>query len=110
MPDRYLLPAAAALLAAAPLAAATAQDVDLDRAPSVGKVFTGEVPDGGGAAVSSSASPVGGSDPVMRVYDAATDGLIAENDDSAGSLAPSRAARSTRASRPNRRSRRSARP
>ena len=98
MPDRYLLPAAAALLAAAPLAAATAQDVDLDRAPSVGKVFTGEVPDGGGAArylltlapgeaLELTAAPVGGSDPVMRVYDAATDGLIAENDDSAGSLA-----------------------
>ena len=90
-----LLPFAAALLAAAPLAA---QDRDLDREPSVGKVFTGEVPEGGGAArylltlqagqaVELTAAPVGGSDPILKVYDAGSEALIAENDDSAGSLA-----------------------
>ena len=90
-----LLPFMAALLAATPLAA---QDVDLDRAPSVGKVFTGEVPEGGetarylltlqaGQAIDLTAAPVGGSDPVLKVYDAASDALIAENDDSAGTLA-----------------------
>jgi hypothetical protein len=90
-----LLPFMAALLAAAPLAA---QDRDLDREPSVGKVFTGEVPEGGGSArylltlqagqaVDLTAAPVGGSDPVLRVYDAGSDALIAENDDSAGTLA-----------------------
>jgi len=94
-----LLSFAAALLAATPLSAQT-QDggVDLDREPSVGKVFTGEVPEGGGAArylltlqageaVDLTAAPVAGSDPVVRVYDAASDSLIAENDDSAGTLA-----------------------
>jgi hypothetical protein len=90
-----LLPIAAALLAASPLAA---QDLDLDREPSTGKVFTGEVPEGGGSArylltlqagqaVDLTAAPVGGSDPIVRVYDAASDALIAENDDSAGTLA-----------------------
>lgn len=90
-----LLPFAAALLTAAPL---HAQDRDLDREPSVGKVFTGEVPEGGGAArylltlqagqaIDLTAAPVGGSDPVVKVYDAASDALIAENDDAAGTLA-----------------------
>lgn len=89
------LPFAVALLAAAPV---HAQDRDLDREPSVGKVFTGEVPEGGGAArylltlqagqaVDLTAAPVGGSDPVVKVYDTASDALIAENDDSAGTLA-----------------------
>ena len=40
----------AALLASTPLGAVQAQDLDLDREPSVGKVFSGEVPEGGGAA------------------------------------------------------------
>ena len=90
-----LLPFAAALLAATPLAA---QDRDLDSEPSVGKVFTGEVPEGGGAArylltleggqaIDLTVAPVAGSDPVVRVYDTASDTLIAENDDSAGTLA-----------------------
>ena len=88
---------AAALLAATPLAAAHAQEVDLDRATSVGRVFAGETEAGGtasflltlaaGQAIELTAAPVGGSDPVVRVYDVATGGLIAENDDSAGSLA-----------------------
>ena len=88
---------AALLLAAAPLAV-HAQDLDLDRAPSVGKIFNGEVPEGGGTArylltlqagqaIDLTATPVSGSDPVVRVYDAASDTLIAENDDSAGGLA-----------------------
>ena len=91
----HMLPFMAALLAATPLAA---QDRDLDREPSVGKVFTGEVPEGGGSArhlltlqagqaVDLTAASVGGSDPVLRVYDAASDALIAENDDAAGTLA-----------------------
>src|SRR5687767_13785052 len=90
-----LLPFAAALLAATPV---HAQDRDLDREPSVGKVFTGEVPEGGGAArylqtlqagqaVDLTDAPVGGSDPDVRVYDDASDTLIADNDDSAGTLA-----------------------
>jgi hypothetical protein len=89
---------AALWIAAAPLAAAHAQDRDLDREPSVGKVFTGDVPEGGaaarfrltmqaGEAVDLTAAPVGGSDPNMRVYDDATDALLAENDDSGGGLA-----------------------
>jgi len=86
------------LLAAAPLAAAQAQEVDLDRAPSVGKVFAGEVPAGGaaarylltlapGQAIDLTAAPVAGSDPRLRVVDARSGELVAENDDSAGSLA-----------------------
>jgi hypothetical protein len=88
----------AALLAAAPLAAAQAQDRDLDREPSLGKVFTGETVEGGGPArfmltleagqaLDLTAAPVGGSDPFIRVYEAGSDTLIAENDDSSGSLA-----------------------
>ncbi len=90
-----LLPFAAALLAATPLAA---QELDLDSEPSVGKVFSGEVPEGGGPAqylltlqagqaIDLTAAPVGGSDPVVKVYDQASGTLIAENDDSAGTLA-----------------------
>lgn len=94
-----LLPFMAALLASTPLAA-QAQDagLDLDREPSVGKVFAGEVPEGGeaasylltlqaGQAVDLTAAPVGGSDPILRVYEAGSDTLIAENDDSGGTLA-----------------------
>ena len=94
MPNRFI---AAALLAAAPLVA-HAQDRDLDSEPSLGKIVAGEVPEGGGAArflltlaageaVDLTATPVAGSDPVMRVYDTADDALMAENDDSSGGLA-----------------------
>jgi len=87
----------AALLAAAPVVA-QAQERDLDSEPTVGKVFTGEVAEGGGPAqflltlrggqaIDLTAAQVGGSDPAVKVYDAATRELIAENDDSAGSLA-----------------------
>jgi hypothetical protein len=90
-----MIPLMAALLAAAPLAA---QDRDLDREPSVGKVFAGEVPEGAGTArylltlqagqaVDLTAAPVGGSDPVIKVYEAGSGTLIAENDDSNGTLA-----------------------
>src|SRR5688572_32728170 len=76
----------AALLAAAPLAAAQAQDRDLDREPSLGKVFTGETVEGGGPArfmltleagqaLDLTAAPVGGSDPFIRVYEAGSDTL-----------------------------------
>ena len=95
MSKRFIV---AMLLAAAPLGAAHAQDRDLDSEPSLGKIVAGEVPEGGGTArfvmalaadraVELTVAPVAGSDPVVRVYDAATDSLIAENDDSAGSLA-----------------------
>jgi hypothetical protein len=88
---------AAFLLTAAPLAG-QAQELNLDRAPSVGKVFAGEVPAGGGTArflltlapgeaIDLTAAPVAGSDPRLRVTDAVSGELIAENDDSAGSLA-----------------------
>lgn len=96
---RRLLPFIAALLASTPLAA-QGQDagVDLDQEASVGKVFAGEVPEGGetasflltlqaGEAVDLTAAPVAGSDPKLQVFDAASDALIAENDDSAGTLA-----------------------
>src|SRR5687768_17620831 len=88
---------AAAVLVAAPLAA-QAQERDLDSEPSVGKVFTGEVGEGGeaarylltlqaGQAVDLTAAPVGGSDPKLQVFDAASGDLVAENDDSNGTLA-----------------------
>lgn len=100
MPDhttaRRLLPLAAAVLAAAPLGA-QAQEIDLDREPSVGKVFAGETGADGaarflltlaaGQAIDLTAAPVGGSDPKLTVHDAASDSLIAENDDSGGTLA-----------------------
>lgn len=90
---------AAALLAAAlPLAPAFAQDRDLDREPSAGKVFRGEVGESGaparflltlqgGQALDVTAAQVGGSDPYLRVFDAGSGEVIAENDDSGGSLA-----------------------
>ena len=88
---------ASLLLAGAPIGAAHAQERDLDREPSVGKIFNGQVPGGGtarfaltlaaGQAIDLTAAPVGGSDPTVRVYDAASNSLIAENDDSNGSLA-----------------------
>ena len=87
----------AAVLAAAPLPSAQAQVRDLDSETSVGDVFAGEVPAGGeasfaltlapGQAIDLTAAPVGGSDPVLRVYDADSDALIAENDYSGGTLA-----------------------
>jgi hypothetical protein len=94
---RRLFPFAAALLATAPLAG-HAQERDLDSELSVGKVFSGQVPAGGGPAhylltltggqaLDLTAAPVGGSDPSLKVYDASSGSLIAENDDSGGSLA-----------------------
>ena len=88
----------AALLAGIAPLAAQAQDRDLDSEPSVGKVFSGQVPEGGGTArmmltlqpgqaIDLTAAPVAGSDPKLQVYDVATGTLLAENDDSAGSLA-----------------------
>jgi len=88
----------AALLAAAAPLAAQAQQRDLDNEPTVGKVFTGEIADGAGPAqflltlranqaIDLTAAQVGGSDPALKVYDAGTRELIAENDDSSGSLA-----------------------
>ena len=90
--------ATALLVAAVPLAPARAQDRDLDRELPAGKVFRGEVgEDGaparflltlqGGQALELTAAQVGGSDPYLRVLDAASGELIAENDDTAGSLA-----------------------
>ena len=90
--------ATALLVVALPLAPAGAQDRDLDRELPAGKVFRGEVgEDGapaqflltlkGGQALELTAAQVGGSDPYLRVLDAASGELIAENDDSAGSLA-----------------------
>jgi len=95
MPYRFF---AAALLAAAAPIAVQAQERDLDNEPTVGKVFTGEVAEGGGPAqflltlrggqaIDLTAAQVGGSDPALKVYDTATRELIAENDDAAGSLA-----------------------
>ena len=96
MPHRFI---AAALLVAAPLAAqAQDQERNLDREPSTGKIVAGEVPEGGGTArfvltllagqaIDLTAAQVAGSDPVLRVYDVADDSLMAENDDSSGSLA-----------------------
>lgn len=94
---RGLVPVAAILIAAAPFAA-RAQDRDLDRETSIGKVFTGDVPEGGGTArflltlapgqaVDLTAAPIGGSDPKLSVFDARTGELVAENDDSGGGLA-----------------------
>jgi hypothetical protein len=93
---RRLLSFGAVLLAAIPLAA-QAQERDLDREPSIGKVVEGETGPGGtarflltlapGQALDVTAAPVAGADPFLRVFDANTDALIAENDDAAGSLA-----------------------
>jgi hypothetical protein len=91
----------AALLAAAiPLSPLAAQDRNLDREAPQGKVFRGTVgEDGGpagfrltlqgGQAIELVAAQVGGSDPYLRVFDANTGELLAENDDSAGSLSAS---------------------
>lgn len=95
MSNRFIV---AALLAACAPIAVQAQERDLDNEPTVGKVFTGEVPEGGGPAqflltlrggqaIDLTAAQVGGSDPALKVYDAGSRELIAENDDSAGSLA-----------------------
>ena len=89
---------AVALLAAMPLAGAAAQERDLDTEPSAGKVFTGSLSgaDGParflltlqpGQAIDLTAAPVAGSDPYLRVYDAASNELLAENDDAGGTLA-----------------------
>ncbi len=98
---RRMRPIVAALLAGAmPFAAAHAQQRDLDRETSVGKVFSGEIADGAeaaeflltlqaGQAIDLTAAPVGGSDPKMSVYDARTGEVLAENDDSNGTLAAS---------------------
>ncbi len=87
---------AALMAAAAPLALA-AQDRDLDRATPDGRVFSGTTgTDGeparftftlrGGQAIELGAEQVDNSDPALKVVDAATDDLIAENDDSNGGL------------------------
>lgn len=95
---RRCRPFAGALLAATiPLAPALAQDRDLDREAPQGKVFRGEFGDSddparfsltleGGQAVELTAAQVAGSDPFLRVFDAGSGELLAENDDSAGSL------------------------
>lgn len=87
-----------ALLAGAiPLAPVVAQDRDLDREAPQGKVFRGELGDNdeparfrltleGGQAIELTAAQVAGSDPFLRVFDAGSGELLAENDDSAGSL------------------------
>ena len=77
----------AALLATAPIAA-QAQERDLDNEPTVGKVFSGTIAEGaapaqflltlrGGQAIDLTAAPVGGSDPAIKVYDAASRELSA---------------------------------
>jgi hypothetical protein len=89
---------AAALLAGIAPLAAQAQDRNLDSEPSVGKIVSGSLAGGGtparftmtlraGEAIDLTAAPVSGSDPAVKVFDAANGQLIAENDDSAGSLA-----------------------
>jgi len=89
----------AALIAVAmPWAGTRAQDRNLDSEPSAGKVVRGETDAGGaparflfglqaGQAIEVTATPVGGSDPYLKVYDAGSGELLADNDDSAGSLA-----------------------
>jgi len=88
----------AALIAGIAPLAAQAQDRDLDSEPPTGKVFSGDVPEGGGAArylltlapgqaVDLTAAPIAGSDPKVQVFDATSGELVAENDDSSGSLA-----------------------
>jgi hypothetical protein len=88
----------AALLAATPWSGAHAQERNLDSEPSVGKVFAGTLDADsdtatflmtlrGGQAIDLTVAPVAGSDPAVRVVDAASDLLLASNDDSNGSLA-----------------------
>lgn len=98
---RYAAFAAAALIGIAQAPAGVrAQDRNLDSEISTGKVFRGEVDAGGpaarfllglqgGQALEVTAAPVGGSDPYLKVYDAASGELLGENDDSGGSLAAS---------------------
>jgi hypothetical protein len=91
---RAAAPLLLATLAALP---AAAQDRDLDRAPADGRVFSGTTGTDGaparytftlaaGEAIELSAEPVQGSDPALRVLDAASGELIAENDDADGTL------------------------
>ena len=92
------LVAAALIAVAQPPAGVRAQDRNLDSEQSAGKVVRGEIEAGGtparfllglpaGQALEVTAAPVGGSDPYLKVYDAASGDLLGENDDSAGSLA-----------------------
>jgi len=92
--------ATAVVALAIPLTAVSAQDRDLDRETPQGKVFRAEMrEDGeparfrltlqGGQGLELTAAQVGGSDPYLRVFDADSDELLAENDDSAGSLSAS---------------------
>jgi hypothetical protein len=88
------------IAAAVPLSSGYAQDRDLDRETSQGKVFRAQLGSGnaptrfritqqGGQGLEITAAQVGGSDPYLRVFDADTGEVIAENDDSAGSLSAS---------------------
>jgi hypothetical protein len=88
----------AALLAGALPFAALAQERDLDSEPSDGKVISSRLDAEGnparflltqraGEGLDLTVMPVSGSDPYLRVYDAVTDELLAENDDANGSLA-----------------------
>lgn len=81
-----------------PLTFAQGQERNLDRESSVGKVFAGEFGDqdnparftlsqAAGESLDLTAMPVAGSDPYLKVYDAGSGALVAENDDSNGSLA-----------------------
>jgi len=92
------LVAAALIAVAQPSAGTRAQDRNFDSEPSAGKVVRGEIEAGGaparfllglpaGQALEVTATPVGGSDPYLKIYDAASGDLLGENDDSAGSLA-----------------------
>src|SRR5690606_2981134 len=78
--------------------AAQAQERNLDRENSVGKVFSGEFGDSdnparfvlsqaAGEGLELTAMPVAGADPYVKVFDAGSGALIAENDDANGSLA-----------------------
>lgn len=81
----------------APLGAAHGQDRNLDSEVSTGRVFRGQtttddparfvVGQDAGEALEVTAAPVDGSDPLLKVYDAASGELLAESDDTAGSLA-----------------------
>ncbi|MEO6388096.1 MAG: hypothetical protein ABIT16_05485 [Croceibacterium sp.] len=93
---RFARASGAALFASVMLAgAAQAQDRNLDTEPSAGKIFSGDLAETdkttqfaltlrAGQAVDLTAAPVDGADPYLRVYDARSDALLAENDDSDG--------------------------
>lgn len=94
---RWSALAAFALLAGALPTPAAAQELDLDRAAPEGRVFAGRTGEGGeparfgftlegGKAIELRAEPVDGSDPAIKVTDAASGETIAENDDSPGTL------------------------